>query len=84
MNPNIEINSNQNFFFRKKYFKIRVSTDIELYYSYHENNELLMALHEKSISGYNIKIIKFKNKKFITRLKKHNNKIINNFLIKIS
>ena len=76
MNPNIEFNSNPNLFFRKKFFKIRVSTDIELYYSYHDNNELFMALPEKSILGYNIKIIKFKNKKFVTRLKKHNNKII--------
>ena len=76
MNPNIEFNSNPNLFFRKKFFKIRVSTDIELYYSYQDNNELFMALPEKSILGYNIKIIKFKNKKFVTRLKKHNNKII--------
>ena len=35
-----------------------------------------MAKTEKNILGYNIKIIKFKNREFVTRLKKHNNKII--------
>ena len=75
-NENLMFKSNPNILFRKKYFKIKNNTIIELYYSYHDNNELFMALSEKSILGYNIKIIKFKNKLFVTRLKKHNNKII--------
>ena len=75
-NENLMFKSNPNILFRKKYFKIKNNTIIELYYSYHDNNELFIALSEKSILGYNIKIIKFKNKLFVTRLKKHNNKII--------
>ena len=76
MNPNIEFSSNPNLFFRKKFYKIKSNVVVELYYSYHDNNELFMALSEKSILGYSIKIIKFKNKIFVTRLKRHNNRII--------
>ena len=75
-NEDIEFKANPNLILRKKYFKIKHNTIIELYYSYHDNNELYMATSEKSILGYNIKIIKFKKKIFVTRLKKHNNKII--------
>ena len=75
-NPNLEFKSNPNLIFRKKFFKIKNKIVVELYYSYHDGNELFMAMSEKSILGYNIKIMKFKNKIFITRLKKHNNLII--------
>ena len=75
-NENIEFKSNPNLVLRKKYFKIKHNAIIELYHSYHDNNELYMAISEKSILGYNIKIIKFKKKLFVTRLKKHNNTII--------
>ena len=72
-NPNMEFKSNPNLIFRKKFFKIKNKTIVELYYSYHDGNELFIAMSEKSILGYNIKLMKFKNKIFITRLKKHNN-----------
>ena len=76
IDENIEFKTNPNLSIRKKYFKVRNNSLIELYHSYHDNNELYMAKTEKTILGYNIKIIKFKNREFVTRLKKHNNKII--------
>ena len=76
MNSNIEFTSNPNLFFKKKFYKIKNNMVVEFYYSYHNNKELFIALSEKSFLGYNIRIIKFKNKMFITRLKKHNNRII--------
>ena len=76
IDENIEFKTNPNLSIRKKYFKVRNNSLIELYDSYHDNNELYMAKTEKTILGYNIKIIKFKNREFVTRLKKHNNKII--------
>ena len=66
IDENIEFKTNPNLSIRKKYFKVRNNSLIELY----------MAKTEKTILGYNIKIIKFKNREFVTRLKKHNNKII--------
>ena len=76
MNENIEFNSNPNLILSQRFFKIKNNAVLEIYYSYHDNNELHIALSEKSILGYTIKIIKFKEKKFVTRLKKHNNTII--------
>lgn len=76
IDENIEFKTNPNLSIGKKYFKVRNNSLIELYHSYHDNNELYMAKTEKTILGYNIKIIKFKNREFVTRLKKHNNKII--------
>ena len=75
IDENIEFKTNPNLLIRKKYYKIKNSSLIELYHSYHDNNELYIAKTEKNILGYNIKIIKFKNREFVTRLKKHNNKI---------
>ena len=76
MNENIEFNSNPNLILSQRFFKIKNNAVLEIYYSYHDNNDLHIALSEKSILGYTIKIIKFKEKKFVTRLKKHNNTII--------
>ena len=76
MNLNIEFSSNPNLFLKKKIFKIKSNVVVEFYYSYHDGNQLFIALSEKSILGYNIRIMKFKNKMFVTRLKKHNNRII--------
>ena len=76
IDENIEFKKNPNLTIRKKYFKVRNNSLIEFFHSYHDNNELYMAKTEKNILGYNIKIIKFKNREFVTRLKKHNNKII--------
>ena len=76
MSENLDFNSNPNIILRKKFFKIKNNVAVEIYYSYHDNNELYIALSEKSILGYTIKIMKFKDKTFVTRLKNHNNTII--------
>ena len=76
IDDNIEFKTNPKLIVKQKSYKIKNNSIVELYYSYHNNNELYMAMSEKNILGYNIKIIKFKKKQFITRLKKHNNRII--------
>ena len=76
IDENIEFKTNPNLLIRKKYYKIKNNSLVEFYHSYHDNNELYMAKTEKSILGYSIKIMIFKNREFVTRLKKHNNKII--------
>ena len=76
MNENLEFSSYPNLFLKKKFFKIKNHSVVEVYYAYHDNNELYLAISEKNIIGYNIKIIKFKNRIFITRLKRHNNRVV--------
>ena len=75
LNPDFNFSSNPNFSFKKNIYKKRTAKLIEFYYSYHDFNEIFMAIAEKNILGYNIKIVNFKTKEFKTRLKKHNNRI---------
>ena len=74
-NPDFNFSFNPNFSFKKNIYKKRTSKLIELFYSYHDYNEIFMAVAEKNILGFNIKIVNFKTKEFKTRLKKHNNRI---------
>ena len=73
---NKEFNSNPNLFLKQRFFKVKNNVILEFYNSYRDNNELYVAMNENSILGYNIKIIKFKSRNFVTRLKRHKNRII--------
>ena len=66
-----EFISNPNLIFRKKIMKIEKNVVIEIFNPFNEPKEIYFAISEKSFLGHNIKIFKFKNRKFITRLKKH-------------
>ena len=48
IDENIEFKTNPNLLVRKKYYKIKNSSLIELYHSYHDNNELYIAKTEKT------------------------------------
>ena len=72
----IEFKSNPNLLFRKKVLDIKKNVVIEIFNSFTNNNKIYMAISEKSFLGHNIKIFRLKNKKFITRLKRHKHKII--------
>ena len=71
-----EFKSTPNLVFTKKIMKIKKNVVIEIYNSYTNRNKIYIAISEKSILGHNIKIFKLKKRKFVTRLKKHKNKII--------
>ena len=71
-----EFKSNPNLDFRTKILKIKKNVVIEIFNSFNNKNKIYVAISEKSILGHNIKIFKFKNRKFITRLKRHKYRII--------
>ena len=73
---NTEFKTNPNLILKQRFFKVKNNTILEFYNSYHDNNELYVAMNENSILGSNIKIIKFKSRNFVTRLKRHKNRII--------
>lgn len=73
---NAEFKNNPNLFLKQRFFKVKNNVILEFYNSYHDKNELYVAMNENSILGYNIKIIKFKSRNFVTRLKRHKNRII--------
>jgi len=62
--------------FNKKILNIKKNVIIEIYNSFTDKNKIYIAISEKSFLGHNIKIFKFKNRKFVTRLKRHKNRII--------
>ena len=62
--------------FTKKILNIKKNVIIEIYNSFTDKNKIYVAISEKSFLGHNIKIFKFKNRKFVTRLKRHKNRII--------
>ena len=66
-----EFISNPNLIFRKKIMKIEKNVVIEIFNPFNKPKEIYFAISEKSFLGHNIKIFEFKNRKFITRLKKH-------------
>ena len=65
-----------NLIFRKRIMKIKKNVIIEIFQFFNNKNKVYVAMSEKSILGYNIKIFKFKKRKFVTRLKRHKNRII--------
>ena len=71
-----EFKLNPNLVFKKRIMKIKKNVVIEIFNSINKNNKVYFAISEKSFLGHNIKIFKFKNRKFITRLKGHKNRII--------
>ena len=71
-----EFKSIPNLVFDKKIMKMKKNVVIEIYKSFHNKNKIYIAISEKSILGHNIRIFKLKNRKFVTRLKRHKNKII--------
>ena len=72
----IEFKTNPNLFLKQRFFKVKNNAILEFYNSYQDNNELYIAMNENSILGSNIKIIKFKSRNFVTRLKGYKNRII--------
>ena len=71
-----EYNSEPNFVLKNKFFKVKKNIVIEIFCSYHDKNKIYIAIPEKNILGHNIRIMKLKEQKFVTRLKRHENKII--------
>ena len=65
-----------NLVFKKRIMKIKKNVVIEIFHLINNKNKVYVAMSEKSFLGYNIKIFKFKKRKFVTRLKRHKNKII--------
>ena len=66
--------------FTKKILNIKKNVIIEIYNSFTDKNKIYVAISEKSFLGHNIKIFKFKNRKFVTRLKRHKNRIKSIFI----
>ena len=71
-----EFKLNPNLVFKKRILKIKKNVVIEIFNAINKNNKVYVAISEKSLIGHNIKLFKFKNRKFITRLKRHKNRII--------
>ena len=71
-----EFKSNPNLVFRTNILKIKKNVVIEIFNSFNNKNKIYAAISEKNILGYNIKIFKFKNRKFVTRLRRHKHRII--------
>ena len=65
-----------NLVYKKRIMKIKKNVVIEIFQSFRNKNKIYVAMSEKSILGHNIKIFKFKNRKFVTRLKRHKYRII--------
>ena len=65
-----------NLVYKKRIMKIKKNVVIEIFQSFSNKNKIYVAMSEKSILGHNIKIFKFKNRKFVTRLKRHKYRII--------
>ena len=65
-----------NLVYKKRIMKIKKNVVIEIFQSFSNKNKIYVAMSEKSILGHNIKIFKFKNRKFVTRLKRHKNRIM--------
>lgn len=73
---NKEFKSKPDLIFRKRMVSVKKNVVIEIYLSFTNKNKTYVAISEKSILGYNIKIFKFNKRKFVTRLKRHKNRII--------